>query len=389
MTVAHRGSRYARKSGSRKRRLEAQRFWRQAPGMEILESRTLLSSLTTIIQNALESGTVSGTLSPGNADLGPLTIDSPTLSFNYLTHDSSGWSGSVSVDATTASLALNPTGALSLAIKNGLHGQYTLSDQTDGDGSFALTAGQVTADITTAITATASSVAIGYDPAAAGSELNIDIAGASATINPFHDATVTLKDLNTSDTGFTLADATLSAGDINLGGFIALDGASVDVSGISETNGAAVLGTITLSATSVSMFPGAPSKLQASLNNFKGTYTMGDTSATLSADSASLSVGDIFTATLTDPQFTASANLSSSTLSSSSVSLSSPQLPGLTGSLTSLQIGSGGFSIAQADVKGSASSARCWMSRPPPCRWPTSAIASAAAPARSATARSS
>ena len=230
--------------------------------MELLEPRTLLSGpgdLTEYIKGQLDhltgGGPYSGSFSPsGSYTLGGVTIDSPSITYTNLADNAGDWSGTLSIGAESASLAV---GSLASTIITGFSGSYTLSGSADDAGAFAFTADQFDVGVENVFSASATGVSIDYSPAATGanSKLSIDIKSATGTIIPFHDATVTLGDLAIDDGGFTLADGTLSTGDIEVGGVVEATGPSIVLSNIAEADGS-LSGTIALHADSFSLFPG-------------------------------------------------------------------------------------------------------------------------------------
>ena len=352
MSRTQRGSRYARIQAAARRRRQALQF-------ELLESRTLLSGsndLTTLIKSQLDglsgAGPFSGSFTETGKSytLGGVTIDSPSITYTDLSDNSGDWSGALSIGATSASLAV---GSLASTSISGFSGTYTLSGPDDA-GAFAFTAEQFDVGLKNVFTVSAQGVSIAYNPAATGSnsKLSIDVQGASGTIIPFHDATVTLGDLSITDGGFTLADGTLSTGDVEVGGLVEATGPSIVLSNVAEAGGS-LTGTIGLHADSFSLFPGQTA-FTSTIDGFQASYDISSSASTLGAQGATLKFSDFLQVTATKLSFSDALNDPSQyTLTFDSAVLASPRLSGLSAVLNGFSMNSSGFTLAQADLTGS------------------------------------
>ena len=246
-------------------------------GLEPLEARRLLSSdLTQDIVNLLDGGTTTGSVTLNDVALGSfLSSSSVTVTFQNISQSGSDWTGKISVSATSASLAIGS--AVSAQINGesgttGITGSYTLADQPAGQGAYQLSASQFDLTLSNLLTAQASSINIDYNPAAAAGQELAQIGSLSATLLPFDNAMATVDNLDIFDNGFTLGDGTVTAGPITLGNILTIDQPSFKLTGVGYSGGE-FTGTIKLSASSASLFPGQ-SDFTATAGSPTGTYTI-------------------------------------------------------------------------------------------------------------------
>ena len=322
--------------------------------LDRLEERLMLdgsNDLTSTISGLLNGGAVSGQYSFTNQKIGNfLTVPSIAIGLSNVSHtDASHWTGTVSIDASSASLAIGSfTGSIAGAQGiDGLLGSYTLSGQALDHGAYSLAGKAVALSVPNAFDATASDVHLDYNPAAATGQTLATIGSATATIKPLNNATVAISNLVVRDDGFSLANATVSAGAFGLGGIISATAPTFGFSGVSYTTGSPLLGTITATAASAALFPGNAS-LTASVANFRGTYDLGTTALALSADSGELAVGRIFDAKATGIGLTWDG--STATVDLKNADLTSPLLPGADASLADFHGDNAGFTLGQADL---------------------------------------
>ena len=207
------------------------------------------------------------------------------------------------------------------------------------------------------LTAQASDIAIDYSPTAAAGQELVEVGSLSATLLPFDNTNVTVDDLDIFDNGFTLGDATIPAPSMTLGQILTIDQPSLTLSGVGDTGGA-LTGTIGLSASSASLFPGQ-SNFTATAVSPSGTYTVANQTLALTAGSFDLKVGNIFEATST-PTPTSTPALSFTlddsqsppavTFDAQNLTLKSADFPDATGTLTDLHADNTGFTIGTATL---------------------------------------
>ena len=331
-------------------------------GIELLEMRQLLSSdLTQEIVNLLDNGTTTGSVTLNDVTLGSfLSSSSVTVSFQNISQTGSNWSGTVSVSAAMASLAIGSTVSAQINGESGspgITGSYTLTDQPAGQGAYQLSASQFGLTVSGLLTAQASDIAIDYSPTAAAGQELVEVGSLSATLLPFDNTNVTVDDLDIFDNGFTLGDATIPAPSMTLGQILTISQPSLTLSGVGDTGGA-LTGTIGLSASSASLFPGQ-SNFTATALSPSGTYTVASQTLALTAGSFDLKVGNIFEATST-PTPTSTPALSFTlddsqsppavTFDAQNLTLKSADFPDDTGTLTDLHADNTGFTIGTATL---------------------------------------
>ncbi len=244
----------------RRRRKNVFRPGSYRQGVEFLEPRQLLSAdLTQDIVNLLDSGTTTGSVTLNDVTLSSfLSSSSVMVSFQNISQSGSDWTGTISVSATSASLAIGSAVSAQINGENGspgITGSYTLTDQPAGQGAYQLSASQFDLTLSNLLTAQASDIAIDYSPTAAAGQELVQVGSLSATLLPFDNTTVTVDNLDIFDNGFTLGDATITAPSMTLGQVLTIDQPSLTLSGVGYTDGA-FTGTIGLSATTASLFPG-------------------------------------------------------------------------------------------------------------------------------------
>ncbi|MGO9469756.1 MAG: hypothetical protein ACLQVF_37100, partial [Isosphaeraceae bacterium] len=331
-------------------------------GFERLESRQLLSGdLTQEIAGLLDNGTTTGSVTLNDVTLGSfLSSSSVTVSFQNISQSGSDWSGTISVSASSASLAIGSAVSAQINGENGgpgITGSYTLTDQPAGQGAYALSASQFDLTLSNLLTAQASDINIDYSPTAAAGQELAQIGSLSATLLPFDNATAIVDNLDISDNGFTLGDGSVTASSITLGNILTIDQPSLMLSGVGYTGGE-FTGTIGLSASSTSLFPGQ-SNFTATATNPSGTYTVASQTLALTASSFDLKVGNIFEATSTPtptstPALSFTLNDSQSppaaTFNAQNLTLKSADFPNATGTLTDLSASNAGFTIGSATL---------------------------------------
>jgi hypothetical protein len=129
------------------------------------------TDLTQVIDQYLSQGLRSGSVSvPNPVTLGSfLTASNVTVGFN-ITQGGPNWTGSVTVSADSASVALGQEFSAQVQGDTqqpvGLSGTYTLNNQPFSQGAYSLTATDVSASVSNLLTATAKDVELSYDPAA-------------------------------------------------------------------------------------------------------------------------------------------------------------------------------------------------------------------------------
>ena len=327
-------------------------------GFEFLEPRQLLSAdLTQDIVNLLDSGTTTGSVTLNDVTLGSfLSTSSVTVSFQNITQSGSDWTGTVSVSAASASLAIGS--AVSAQINGesgspGITGSYTLTNQPAGQGAYQLSASQFDLTLSHLLTAQSSDIAIDYSPTAAAGQELVQVGSLSATLLPFDNTTVTVDNLDIFDNGFSLGNATVTAPSMTLGQVLTIDQPSLTLSGVGYTDGA-FTGTIGLGATTASLFPGQ-SAFSATVDAPSGSYSLASQTLTLSTGNLDLSVGHVLQATGSQLSFSLDDSQSppAATFDAQQITLTSPDFPSATGTIADFSGTNAGFTIGSATLTDS------------------------------------
>ncbi len=347
-------------SGSGASRKSIQRNFRHL-AYETLETRQLLSGasdLTTDITQLLNNNQTSTPTNLGNVSLGnDLSFNDVTVSFgSSIVQTGSNWTAAVTVSATSASLTVGSgaTAQITGAGGNpGLSGTYTLTDQPASQGAYQLTASQFDLTLSNLLTANSSNVTVDYSPAAAAGQELVQIGSLSATILPLDNATATVDNLDIFDDHFTLGDGTVTASPITLGNILSINQPSLKLTSVGY-NAGVFTGTIGLTASSASLFPGQNS-FSASADTLTGTYTVATQKMTLSADSVELEIGKILDANASGLNFTLddSSGSAAVTLGVQNLNVTSPDFPSLTGTIGDLSANNGGFTVSTASLSSS------------------------------------
>ena len=325
-------------------------------GCEVLESRRLLSSdLTSEIVQLIDNGRTSAPIDLGNVTLGSdFSFSNVTVSFpTGLTESGSNYTGTVSVSATSGSLAIGSavtaqiTGASGVP---GLVGTYTLSDQPVGGGSYSLAANQFDLSVSNLLTAQATSLSLDYSPGGAADQSLVDIGSLSATLIPLDNSTITATNLDILNNGFTLGGADVTLPSITLGNILSVDQPALTLSGVGYSAGV-FTGTIGLTANSASLFPGQ-SDFSATANTVAGSYDVATQTLSLSADSFDLGVGHILDAKGSQLSFTLNDSQSppAATFDAQNLTLTSADFPKATGVLSDLSANNSGFTLGSATL---------------------------------------
>src|SRR5262249_39828704 len=157
----------------------------------------------------------------------------------------------------------------------------------------------------------------------------------------------TVSDLAIRDNGFTLGDATITGGAIELGRVVSVANPSVSFSHVAYTTGSPMTGTIIVQAAAAALFPGHAT-LTASVPHFKRPYPLASNDLSLQAGSAEVAVGKIFDAKATNIDL--SWDGTNATVDLDSANLTSPLFPGATATLSDFHGSNNGFTVAQADL---------------------------------------
>ncbi len=353
--------------GSRRRRsrtLGAERF-AYRPGtavglVERLEERRLLSSdLTADITGLINGGKLNGTYTYSDVSLGSfLTIPSVDVTLVLSQNDSSHWTGTVSLDAASASLAFDSAVTGSISSNNasaGLIGSYSLTDAAAGSGGYKLTAQDLKLAVGSAFTAEATGVRLSYAPNGAANQPLATISSATATFQPLNNATATIKNLTVSENGFSLGDGSATADSLDLGGILSASSPSVTFTNVSDSNGT-LSGTIGVSAGSVAVLAGESGLSKGgnglTLTGFTGSYTLPADNLSIGATGASLSLGQLIQAKASGVTLDYNpAAPSPVVVDVASLTAVSPLLsPDITGTVTNLQASSAGLSFDSASL---------------------------------------
>jgi hypothetical protein len=328
-------------------------------GFELLETRQLLSSdLTHDIVNLLDGGTTTGSATFDDVTLGSdLSSSSVTVSFQNISQSGSDFTGTISVTANSASLAIGSAVSAQISGANGspgITGSYTLADQPADQGAYQLSVSQFDLTLSKLLTAQASDVTIDYSPTAAAGQELVQVGSLSATLLPFDNATVTVGDLDIFDNGFTLGDATIPAPSMTLGQVLTIDQPALKLSGVGYTAGA-FTGTIGLSANTASLFPGQ-SAFSATVDNPGGSYSVANQTLTLSAGDLDLSIGHVLQATGSKLSFSLNDSQSppAATFDAQQITLTSPDFPNATGTIADFSGTNTGFTIGSATLTDSS-----------------------------------
>ncbi len=363
---AHRPSfRALGKPGGRRRVRPARDRFAFVPGNglntpERLELRQMLDGsgdLTRLISTTLSNGVdgtydLDTTFGVSSIKLGDfLTAPDATVTLSGVSHEADGgYTATVAVDVVSASLNIGTvSGSIAATGQDtvGLHGSYSLADQSPDQGSYALDISDLTVTVPGALKAEAQGVNLAYSPSVTTSQTLLTLGSASGTLLPLNNATFMLKNLAVRTDGFSIGDGTVTADEFSLGKVIDVTHPTLAFSGVAYTVGSPLTGTITASAASAKLFPGN-STLTASVTNFSGAYTLGASELTLSATSADLKVGKILEASATKIGLTWDGT--SATVDLDTATLSSPLLPGVQASVADFHGDNTGFSVGQADL---------------------------------------
>ncbi len=336
--------------------------------IERLEDRQLLSSdLTQSISDLiLKDGVISGQHVFSDVSIGNfVTAPQVTVGLNLTETDASHWTGTISVDATSAQLNFNSavTGSITSANStDALTGSYTLTNEAPGQGLYSLTAQDIKLTAGNAFTAEAKPVTLSYDTQGAVGQTVATIGSATATFQPLNNATATVTNLVVRDNGFSLGDATVSASSFSLGGILSATSPSVSFSGVSYTDGGSLAGTVSVGASTVSILsnesnfanPGGASGGNGNgltLSGFTGSYGVASGDLAIGATGAELKLGKLVDATASGVTLNYNPAASSPvTVGVGSLTATSPLLPGVTGTITNLSASSSGLSMDNATL---------------------------------------
>ena len=330
---------------------------RRLLAFERLEPRQLLSvDLTTDILNAVNGNMLTGSQTFHDVSLGGfLTASDVTVDLN-LTHDVSGFSGTVGVKAVSASLAFGASSAFTATIHGptagdyGLTGQYSLHAQAADAGSFHLTASELDVAVPGVFNGTATGISIDYDTQKAADQPIAQVDSLAATIVPFHDALVTLTGLKIAENGFSLDHGTFDPGSLSLGGIVSVDSPQLTFDQVAYSTTEPLSGTITLETGQAQLFPGVQA-FNATVDNFSGTYDLGQNTLDLKADDVQVNVGSVLHVEAEQPTLTADVTGSDVSFGASLVKLDSPDFPDIKATVTSFQAGSSGLSFDDARLE--------------------------------------
>ena len=328
---------------------------------EMLETRRLLSGvsdLTGEITQLLNNNQTSAPTNLGTVSLGnDLTFNNVTVSFAPdIVQTGSNWTAAVTVSATSASLTVGSGATAEITGTGGnpgISGSYTLTNQPASEGAYQLTASQFDLTLSNLLTANSTDVTIDYSPAAAAGQELVQIGSLSATILPLDNAMATVDDLDIFDDHFTLGDGNITAGPITLGNILSIDQPSLQLAGVGYSAGA-FTGTIGLTASSASLFPGEKD-FSASADALTGSYDLASQKMTLSADNVQLSIGNILDANASELSFTLDDSTATPTvtLDAQNFNVKSPDFPSLTGTIGDLSGNNTGFTTSSVSLSSS------------------------------------
>jgi hypothetical protein len=242
--------------------------------------------------------------------MGVISVTTPTLTLTNVSYAAASgstpesFSGTITLSAGAATLFpgrkftanVTPVTAGQAAIS----GSYNLAT-----GQMSLTAGQVALSADKFFTASATNVAINYDPALTGSQTIATIASLSLTVKPLRDQTVTVTNLAIRTDGFAFDNLTTTLPNISLGGYLQVVSPSVTLSGISLTqndSGSVFTGNLTLAADSASLFPGKSfsasiTPITAGQRAITGTFNLNTGAFALTAGKFDVTSDKFFSAT--------------------------------------------------------------------------------------------
>jgi Dockerin type I domain len=322
---------------------------------DCLEARQLLTGdLTAQIENLLTNG-VTGTVNLPDVSLGQfLTSADVVVSIQNVSHQGVDWSGSVTVNAGTASLAIGSIFSANIlgdaAQSMGLTGSYTLNNQPLDQGAYSLSLGELDVTASNLLTGTAHEVSVTYSPSAAPGQQLARVGSLAASLTPFQNTSATLTNLDIFDNGFALEDGMVSTGDFTVGSVLAVTGPTVDFANIKYTAGSAPEGTIGLTVASASLFPGNTT-FTAAVQGFSGTYDLATSHLALSAQEATLHLGKILDADATELALTYDPATSPQlSVSAGTTTLTSELFPHVTATVTDFTADANGVSIGDATL---------------------------------------
>ena len=216
------------------------------------------------------------------------------------------------------------------------------------------------------MTGTTANPGLSLDYDTATSALTVTANTISLTSPAFPGISATATDFVANNSSFSLGDATLQdSSSITLGGFLEVSGLEVAVSGLdyqpNPPSGQPVFGgTIGISTTSASLFPNQ-SLFSASVNGFQGSYDLNTSTLSLSATSASVTIGQILdaevTGTTTAPGLSIKYDGTTSTfsVSANTITLTSPDFPGVTATASDLVANNSSFTLGNATLQYNSS----------------------------------
>ncbi|MEI7921870.1 MAG: LamG-like jellyroll fold domain-containing protein, partial [Planctomycetota bacterium] len=256
-----------------------------------------------------QSGTRTGDvdLHPGSAELGGfLELSNLTVSFKNIS-DPLGESANGTVTFTTESATLFPGNALmaeighgSLANKHGIYGSYSLSTKTYGIGVTELKLSSSQVEVTV------DDAHFSYNPAQPASQTLVHINNVTATLPGLKDTTVTLAGLSFRGDGFSIDNASVVLPNVSLSSVLEVTSPTLSFTNVSYTAAAGsspaqFTGTLGISATTATLFPGK--KFTGTATTVTGTYTFETNIVHVSAGQVDLKSEKFFTASATSVQF--------------------------------------------------------------------------------------
>ena len=265
--------------------------------------------------------------------------------FSYTPGASTAVTGTLTVGGT---IELFPGQSSFSTTVDGFSAAYDIASE-----SFNLQASAIDLNLGKVLTATTGPVNFTFDDSSGTPAVRFDVKDVSLTSPDFPGVTGTISDLSASNSGFSVASATVSdSSAIAFGKILDVSSPSLTFTDFDYTPGAspAVTGTFTVAGT-IELFPGQ-SSFSTTVNGFSAAYDIASESFNLQASAIDLNLGKVLTATTGPVDFTFDDSTGTPAVSFDvqNVALTSPDFPGVTGTISDLSASNSGFSVASATV---------------------------------------
>lgn len=304
---------------------------------------------------SLENGSVqAGAFTLGKA----LAVTNPSVTFSGISY-TAGSQPAGTVTLAVDSAALFPDSSSFTAEVDGFSGTYNLANP-----ALSLSASEIKLKVGKILDADAKTLALAYD-STASPQFSVSAASVDLTSELFPHIAGSVTNFTADSNGISIGNATLQSTPatqtVDLGGVVEATGLSVALSGFDyHANPSAGQnsydGTVSVSASSVSLFPGGTKPFSASVTGFTGSYNLNAQALSLSADALDVIVGKasdpVAELTATGLGFTLAPQSDGTEtvgVTIGSANLSFAKL-GVSGAVTDLAINNTGFSVGSATL---------------------------------------